>query len=275
MPAVRAYMVLAVIAGYGETLSLPSRRRTTSTRFDGREIDAWVVSERTDTELQDAVAVRARGGRRARLRGRRPTPRSTSPTRSSDVAAPPPAAVAEAARPAGEAAAPAAATPQRPRRPSRTPSRRLLDRPRRRRAARPADALHGRARPAPHAGRGARLAGRRAGPLAGHAEPHAHLARPAVDGHAGPDDPGGGRLPALPAARARPLDQARQAGRPAARGQGHRARPHRGRRARRPARAPRAQLARPRPRRRRGARGGGQAGHRHAGDLRRSTPAAT
>ena len=35
---------------------------------------------------------------------------------------------------------------------------RLLDRPRRRRAARPADALHGRARPAPHAGRGARRA---------------------------------------------------------------------------------------------------------------------
>ena len=94
-------------------------------------------------------------------------------------------------------------------------------------------------------------AGRRARPLAGHAEPHAHLARAAVDGHAGPDDPGGGRLPALPAARARPLDQARQAGRPAARGQGHRARPHRGRRARRSARAPRPQLARPRPRGRR------------------------
>ena len=53
------------------------------------------------------------------------------------------------------------------------------------------------------------------GPLAGHAEPHAHLARAAGDGHAGPDDPGRGRLPALPAARARPLDQARQAGRAA------------------------------------------------------------
>ena len=77
------------------------------------------------------------------------------------------------------------------------------------------------------------------GPLAGDAEPDPHLARPAGDGHAGPDDPGRGRLPALPAAGARPLDQARQAGRAGARRQGHRARPHRGRRARRPARAPR------------------------------------
>src|SRR4051812_34801961 len=55
MPAVRAYMVLSVIAGYGETLNcIPSPDDVDT--FDGRDIDAWVVSERTDTEIQDAVA---------------------------------------------------------------------------------------------------------------------------------------------------------------------------------------------------------------------------
>ena len=55
MPAVRAYMVLSVIAGYGETLNCVPTPDDVDT-FDGRDIDAWVVSERTDTEIQDAVA---------------------------------------------------------------------------------------------------------------------------------------------------------------------------------------------------------------------------
>ena len=55
MPAVRAYMVLSVIAGYGETLKCNPTPEDVDT-FDGRDIDAWVVSERTDTEIQDAVA---------------------------------------------------------------------------------------------------------------------------------------------------------------------------------------------------------------------------
>ena len=113
------------------------------------------------------------------------------------------------------------------------------------------------------------------GPLAGDAEPDAHVARAAGDGHAGADDPRRGRLPALPAPRARPLGQARQAGRARARRQGHRARPHRRRRARRPARAPRPQRARPRPGGARRARRRRQAGDRHAADLRPATPAAT
>ena len=256
MPAVRGYMVLAAIAELGETLACRPSPDEVDT-FDGREIDAWVVSEHTDAELADAASAVAEvadvlvfeaisdaaldeGEPEARTMPSRPTP---------------------AAVPSPRPPAPGRRGRSRRRRPGgRQAARqgRLLDGPRRRRAARSADALHGRARPAPHAGRGARRGRRRPGPLAGHAEPHALLARAAVDGHAGADDPGGGRLPALPAARARPLDQARQAGRAGPRRQGHRARPHRGRRARRPARAPRAQLARPRPRRPRGARGRGQ-----------------
>ena len=81
--------------------------------------------------------------------------------------------------------------------------------------------------------------------------PHPHAPPAAGDGHAGPHDPRRGRAAALPAARPRPLRQAVQAGRAGARRQGHRARPQRRRLARRPARAPDPQLARPRPRRRR------------------------
>src|SRR4051812_11777124 len=55
MAAVRAYMVLSVIAGYGETLRCNPTPEGVDT-FDGREINAWVVSDRTDTEIQDAVA---------------------------------------------------------------------------------------------------------------------------------------------------------------------------------------------------------------------------
>src|SRR4051812_38527337 len=55
MASVRAYMVLSVIAGYGETLACTPTPEDVDT-FDGRDIQAWVVSERTDTEIQDAVA---------------------------------------------------------------------------------------------------------------------------------------------------------------------------------------------------------------------------
>src|SRR4051812_31337715 len=55
MPAVRAYMVLSVIAGYGETLACIPTPDDVDT-FAGRDIDAWVVSERADSEIQDAVA---------------------------------------------------------------------------------------------------------------------------------------------------------------------------------------------------------------------------
>ena len=63
-------------------------------------------------------------------------------------------------------------------------------------------------------------------------------------------------------------DQARQAGRPAARRQGDRAGPHGRRRDRRPARPPHPQLPRPRARDARGARRRRQAADRHADDRR-------
>ena len=54
MPAVRAYMVLSAIAELGETLACRPSPDEVDT-FDGREIDAWVVSEHTDSELADAA----------------------------------------------------------------------------------------------------------------------------------------------------------------------------------------------------------------------------
>jgi two-component system, chemotaxis family, sensor kinase CheA len=54
MPSVRAYMVLAAIAGLGETLACqPSPDEVDG--FTGTEIDAWVVSENTDAELAAAA----------------------------------------------------------------------------------------------------------------------------------------------------------------------------------------------------------------------------
>ncbi len=55
MPAVRGYMVLAAIAELGETLACQPSPDEVDT-FDGREIDAWVVSEHTDAELADAAS---------------------------------------------------------------------------------------------------------------------------------------------------------------------------------------------------------------------------
>ena len=54
MPSVRAYMVLAAIAGLGETLACrPAPDEVDG--FTGREIDAWVVSANTDSELAAAA----------------------------------------------------------------------------------------------------------------------------------------------------------------------------------------------------------------------------
>jgi two-component system chemotaxis sensor kinase CheA len=54
MPSVRAYMVLAAIAGLGETLACePSPDDVDG--FSGTEVDAWVVSEHTDAELAAAA----------------------------------------------------------------------------------------------------------------------------------------------------------------------------------------------------------------------------
>jgi two-component system chemotaxis sensor kinase CheA len=55
MPSVRAYMLLSAIANMGETLAcIPVPDAVDS--FKGREIDAWIVSERTDSELAEAAA---------------------------------------------------------------------------------------------------------------------------------------------------------------------------------------------------------------------------
>jgi two-component system chemotaxis sensor kinase CheA len=55
MASVRAYMVLSALAGLGETLAcVPAPDDVDA--FSGRQVDAWVVSERTDGELGEAAA---------------------------------------------------------------------------------------------------------------------------------------------------------------------------------------------------------------------------
>jgi two-component system chemotaxis sensor kinase CheA len=55
IPSVRAYMVLAALAELGETLAcIPSPDDVET--FSGTEIDAWLVSERTDAELASVVS---------------------------------------------------------------------------------------------------------------------------------------------------------------------------------------------------------------------------
>jgi two-component system, chemotaxis family, sensor kinase CheA len=54
MPSVRAYMLLSAIAGLGETLAcIPTPDDVDA--FNGSEVDAWVVSERTDSELAEVA----------------------------------------------------------------------------------------------------------------------------------------------------------------------------------------------------------------------------
>jgi two-component system chemotaxis sensor kinase CheA len=55
MPSVRAYMVLAALAELGETLGCVPGADEVET-FAGREIDAWMVSDRADGELAAAAA---------------------------------------------------------------------------------------------------------------------------------------------------------------------------------------------------------------------------
>ncbi|HEX6021530.1 MAG TPA: chemotaxis protein CheA, partial [Solirubrobacter sp.] len=54
MPSVRAYMVLAAIAGLGETLACNPDPDDLDA-FTGREVDAWVVSEHADSDLAAAA----------------------------------------------------------------------------------------------------------------------------------------------------------------------------------------------------------------------------
>jgi two-component system, chemotaxis family, sensor kinase CheA len=55
MPSVRAYMVLAALAELGETVAC-SPRPDEVDEFTGREIDAWIVSDRPAAELTDVAA---------------------------------------------------------------------------------------------------------------------------------------------------------------------------------------------------------------------------
>jgi two-component system, chemotaxis family, sensor kinase CheA len=55
LPSVRAYMVLAALAELGETLHCVPSPHGVET-FAGREIDAWMVSERADAELAAVAA---------------------------------------------------------------------------------------------------------------------------------------------------------------------------------------------------------------------------
>jgi two-component system chemotaxis sensor kinase CheA len=55
MPSVRAYMVLSTLAELGETLACRPEPNAVD-EFTGRDIDAWVVSERTDAELSNAAS---------------------------------------------------------------------------------------------------------------------------------------------------------------------------------------------------------------------------
>jgi two-component system chemotaxis sensor kinase CheA len=55
MPAVRAYMVLAAVAKVGETLACQPAPQDVDS-FAGRDILAWLVSDRTDAELEAAAA---------------------------------------------------------------------------------------------------------------------------------------------------------------------------------------------------------------------------
>ena len=55
MPSVRAYMVLSSLAELGETLACRPAPDDVD-GFDGREVDAWIVSDHPDSELADAAS---------------------------------------------------------------------------------------------------------------------------------------------------------------------------------------------------------------------------
>ena len=89
MPAVRAYMVLAARRPSWGRRSPACRRPHDVDTFDGREVVAWLVSDRTDAELAAAAAGGPRGRGRARPSRPSPTRRSTASPRP--VAPPRPA----------------------------------------------------------------------------------------------------------------------------------------------------------------------------------------
>ena len=263
MPAVRAHMVFAALADHGEMIGgVPVRRRRRAVRRPAdRGLDHLRARGGGRRRHGRRDLRRRRASRSARSRataGRRSATGATS-RRSTDARA----EAATSPRPAADAGG-------RPRRPRRQAAAKLVGGPhgpRRRRAAGRADALDGRARHPPHRGGGADRQPRGARPAAGDAGADPQLPGAAGDGHADPDDPGRRRLPALPAAGPRPVGQARQGGQARPRRLGDRAGPHRRRRARRSARAPRPQLARPWPGAgRRSALAAGKPRGRHAGD---------
>ena len=155
--------------------------------FDGRAIEVWVAGE---PEPRGARAARCARRRRGRPPWTSREAASAGPTPAAEAAAAAPRPEGRRAAPAGRRA-PSASTPSASTSSCTTWASSSC-------SARTSS----RSPPEPRA---------RAG--AGDAGPHARLAGAADDGHAGPHDPGGGRLPALPAPRARPLLAARQAGR--------------------------------------------------------------
>ena len=218
MPAVRAHMVLAALTDHGEILA-SSPPPDGVEQFQGREIDAWIASDHEDeaiaadvravsevftVEVDEAPAPGVSTLRsRRRSRDRRPGTRAVARCDARRRRRKP--AIAEVAPPAPKPAAEAGRSADQ--------DHPDADRPRRRRAPRRADALDGRARDPSHRGRGADREPRGRGPPACRSGADPQLAGAPGDGHAGPHDPGRRRLPALPAADPRPLDQARQGGR--------------------------------------------------------------
>ncbi len=265
MPAVRAHMVLAALGQHGDMLgSAPTPDGVE--QFDGDLIEGWVACEHeqevvsaTVAGISDVIGVEVdelcSTPTADAARAARPAEEAVAAAPSAEAAVPETAEVAHDAgrddpEPAVAAAPPA--TPGRP--PSRARARPPDPRPwfahgaRRRRAAGCAHALDGRARHPPHRTGGDCLAAGRARAAPGDAGAHPQLAGTAGDGHAGPHDPCRRRLPALPAACARSVHQARQGGPSRADRFRNRTGPHGRRRARRPSRPPGSQLARPRPR---------------------------
>ena len=143
LDAVRARLHGAgAIAELGETLAcVPAPGHRRRVHRAARSSPGWCPS--APTPSCPPPRLRARGGRRARSSRPSPDAAVDAPEAVDDVVAPSPAAPRRRRR--ARRAAPAPAGHQQG----------LLDRPRRRRAARPAHALHGRARAAPHAGGGA------------------------------------------------------------------------------------------------------------------------
>ena len=208
MPAVRAHMVLAALTEHGEMLgSAPAPDGVE--QFQGREIDAWIASEHEDETIADERRRGLRGRRRRRsversarpATRRRPTERRAERRRRRPR---PPRARDDRRRPA-----PRRASRRRPTADRQAPRTVRVD-------AERLDALmHSMGELVIHRTAVEALTAepRGRGPPAGRPGADPQLAGAPGDGHAGPHDPRRRRLPALPAADPRPLDQARQGGR--------------------------------------------------------------